>query len=266
MHISLKGKRAVYKSEMMMYEMLAQCNWERPLYMAMTVGPENKGTIQDYFVQEGLAYRITPFNTTKSGKNIDTEKMYENLMTRFTFGGLDTPGIYLDETVMRMCGTHRRIFAQLASRLVQEGKLDKAANVVAKAEEAIPPTAVPHNYSSGSLELARVWNTLGKKEQAIDVAYPVAIQASEYLEWYLTLPNKMVLLCERDIMYYLYQMHSALGVMESAGSDKTPDLVRQLDTYNKLLQSRLYGSVGVDMDDEEENVIDESEYLEDEDE
>ena len=264
MHISLKGKRAVYKSEMMMYEMLAQCNWERPLYIAMTVSKDSYGNINDYFVQEGLAYRVTPFNTSKSGKNIDTEKMYENLMTRFAFGGLDKPGIYLDETVMRMCGTHRRIFAQLASRLVQEGKLDKAAKVVAKIEEVIPPTAVPHNYSSGSLELARVWNTLGKKEESINIAYPVAIQAAEYLEWYLNLPNKWFLLCERDWQYYLYQMHSALGVMESAGSNKTPELVKKLDVYNKLLQNRLYGSVG--MDDDEGYELDDEDIEEEEEE
>ena len=251
MHISLKGKRAVYKSELMMYEMILRCNWERPIYMAMTVGSENKATVQDYFVQEGLAYRITPFNTRKSGKDIDTDKMYENLMTRFAFGGIDQPGLYLDETVMRMCNTHRRIFSQLASRLVQEGKLDKAEKVVEKAEKVIPPTSVPHSYSGGSLELARVWNAVGKKKEACDIAYPVAIQASEYLEWYMSLPGKMLLLSEKDCMYYLYQMHAALSIMESAGSDKTMELAKKLDLYNQMLQGRLYGSVGMDAAEEE---------------
>ena len=250
MHISLKGKRAVYKSELMMYEMILRCNWERPIYMAMTVGSENKATVQDYFVQEGLAYRITPFNTRKSGKDIDTDKMYENLMTRFAFGGIDQPGLYLDETVMRMCNTHRRIFSQLASRLVQEGKLDKAEKVVEKAEKVIPPTSVPHSYSGGSLELARVWNAVGKKKEACDIAYPVAIQASEYLEWYMSLPGKMLLLSEKDCMYYLYQMHAALSIMESAGSDKTMELAKKLDLYNQMLQGRLYGSVGMDAAEE----------------
>ena len=251
MHISLKGKRAVYKSELMMYEMILRCNWERPIYMAMTVGSENKATVQDYFVQEGLAYRITPFNTRKSGKDIDTDKMYENLMTRFSFGGVDQPGLYLDETVMRMCNTHRRIFSQLASRLVQEGKLDKAEKVVEKAEKVIPPTSVPHSYSGGSLELARVWNAVGKKKEACDIAYPVAIQASEYLEWYMSLPSKMLLLSEKDCMYYLYQMHAALSIMESAGSDKTMELAKKLDLYNQMLQGRLYGSVGMNAAEEE---------------
>ena len=251
MHINLKGKRIVYKSELMMYEMIQQCNWERPIYMAMTVGSENRATVQDYFVQEGLVHRITPFNTTKSGKNIDTEKMYENLMTRFSFGGIDKPGIYLDETVMRMCNTHRRIFSQLASRLVQEGKLDKAEKVVAKAEQVIPPTTVPHNYSGGSLELARVWNTLGKKTEAIDIAMPVAVQATEYLEWYISLPDKILLINEKDCFYYLYQMHAAVGILESAGSIKAKELSQKLDLYNQLIQGRLYRSFGMSNQAEE---------------
>ena len=256
MHISLKGKRAVYKSELMMYEMIAQCNWERPLYMAMTVGPENKKTVQDFFVQEGLAYRITPFNTAKSGKDIDTERMYENLMTRFAFGGIDKPGVYLDETVSRMCNTHRRIFATLASRLVQEGKLDKAEKVVRKVEEAIPPTAVPHSYYSGSLELARVWNTVGQKEKAQEIADYIANDAVEYLEWYLSLPDKVLIMSERECLSYLYQMHAAAGILQSAGSEKAMEYSRKLDLYNRLIQGRLYGSVGMDAAEE----VDEEEY------
>lgn len=64
MSISLKGKRMLYKSELMMLEMLANTNWERPLYMAITVGSDNHLNLGNNFMQEGLAYRITPFNTT----------------------------------------------------------------------------------------------------------------------------------------------------------------------------------------------------------
>ena len=267
MHISLKGKRAVYKSEMMMYEMMAQCNWERPLYVAMTVSKDSYGHIDDYFVQEGLAYRITPFNTAKSGKTIDTEKMYENLMTRFAFGGIDKPGIYLDETVLRMCSTHRRIFSMLASRLMQEGKKDKAAKVVEKAEQAIPPTTVPHSYASGSLELARIWNALGKKTEACNIAYPVASQATEYIDWYLSLPGKMLILSQKDCFYYFYQLHSALEILESAGSDKAKELSDKLDLYNREIQTRFYGSMGLDNEEEdyEEEEDIEEEYYDEED-
>ena len=81
MHISLKGKRGLYKNELMMLEMLAETNWERPLYMAISVGTDNQLGMANHFVQEGLAYRFTPFDNTKTGVTIDSEKMYDNLTT-----------------------------------------------------------------------------------------------------------------------------------------------------------------------------------------
>ncbi len=81
--------------------------------------------MDNHFVQEGLAYRFTPFETDKLNSKIDSEKMYDNLMNKFKFGGIDKPGIYIDETVMRMCYT-RRIFTQLVGQLIKEGKKDKA--------------------------------------------------------------------------------------------------------------------------------------------
>ena len=115
MHISLKDekgnpKRALYKSELMMLEMLANANWERPIYMAITVGTDNQLNMREHFIQEGLTYRFTPFDTEALGATIDSEKMYDNLMNKFKFGGIDKPGIYIDENAMRMCYTHRRIF------------------------------------------------------------------------------------------------------------------------------------------------------------
>ena len=241
MHISLKGKRAVYKSEMMMYEMLAQCNWERPLYVATTVGPDNYGSLGNYFVQEGLVNRITPFNTKANGQNMDTDRMYDNMMNKFKFGGLDKPGIYLDETVMRMCYTHRRAFAQLALRLLQEGKTDKVAKLIDYAEQVISPENVPHNYPSGSLDLARVSLRVKKADHAINLSRAVAQGACEYIEWYLSLPTSILLRDDRDCMYYMYQLHAAAEVLKEANCDEAKTFEERLEGYNHSLQSRLEG-------------------------
>lgn len=75
MVISLKGKNELYKGDLMMLEMIAQCNWTRPIYVATTVGAENYMNLGDNFVQEGLANRITPFTTNAPGaNNFDTRK------------------------------------------------------------------------------------------------------------------------------------------------------------------------------------------------
>ena len=155
MHISLKGKRMLYKSELMILEMLANANWERPLYMAITVGSDNHMNLTNNFLQEGLAYRITPFNNTALGRRIDSEKMYDNLMNKFKFGGIDNPDVYLDETVHRMCDTHRRLLVQLASQLIKEGKNDKALKALDYCQKVIPASTVRHDYLfGGSKEMA----------------------------------------------------------------------------------------------------------------
>ena len=48
------------------------------------LGPENQLNMGNHFIQEGLTYRFTPFDTDKLGVKIDSEKMYDNLMHKFS--------------------------------------------------------------------------------------------------------------------------------------------------------------------------------------
>ena len=65
----------------------------------------------------------------------DTEKTYHMIMTRFKFGNLKQKGLYIDETTMRMCYTHRRLLGQTALQLIAEGKKQKAINDLIDAGE-----------------------------------------------------------------------------------------------------------------------------------
>ena len=211
MVISLKGKTALYKGDLMMLEMLANCNWTRPLYVATTVGSENYMNLGDNFVQEGLANRITPFTTNKAGaKNFDTERVYANMMTRFKYGGIDKKGIYIDETVMRMCYTHRRLFAQLALHLIAEGKTDKAMKTLAYAEKMIPAYNVPMNYLSGGLDIAKAYALLGNtgncKAKAAEATKQVFNHAHQYMTWYNSLKGSRFTQAQQDCMMHIYIM------------------------------------------------------------
>lgn len=239
MNISLKGRRVIYKSEMMIYDMLCGCNWERPMYVAVTVGSDNYGSLGDNFVQEGLAYRITPFNTKESGKRIDSEKMYDNLMNKFKFGGIDNPDIYLDETVMRMCMTHRRMFAQLISQLIREGKKDMAQKALEKAAKAIPATTVPHNFSSGSLDMADAWVAVGNNAEAEKILLPMLDNIQEYVDWYLSLDSYNFMSSSEDCRYYLYQFQKVLESLERSKSKKVDQYTRAFDMRLGALSSRL---------------------------
>ncbi len=214
MAISLADVGALDKSKLMMLEMLANANWERPLYVAMTVGSDNYFNLGNHFVQEGLAYRITPFTTNIDGRSVpgmtsfDTEKTYDNVMNRFKFGGVSAEGVYLDETVMRMCLTHRMLLVDLASHLMDEGKDEKALKVLERLDKELPEYNVPYDmdsrevegrrlgyqdgksaiYSSGSsYREALLYVELGQEDKARPILDKLWKRANQYLDYYLSM-------------------------------------------------------------------------------
>lgn len=209
MVISLAGKRGLGKESLMMLEMIAQCNWTRPLYIATTVAEKYYMNLGDNFVQEGLAYRITPFTTKNPGmKNIDTEKMYNNLMNRYKWGGLEKPGLYLDETVMRMCYTHRHLFAILALALVEENKKEKAVEVLDKCQKVIPDYNVPVTFMSAGADMAQAYALAGQKAKAAKLLDAVWKNAEQYAVWYLSLNGSRFTQAQNDFLRQVVMLKS----------------------------------------------------------
>ena len=210
MHISLAGKKYVAKNDMMIYEMLAHANWTRPLYMSVTLGEDNYAGLKEYCVLEGLAYRITPFRL--GGNTIDSDKMYENMMTRFRFGNVSWEGIYLDETNMRMCYTHRNMMVILAKCLMDEGKKDKALRVMEKCKKELPSSTVPYHYMSTGFnwdehlfDLPEIWHQLGKDKESERVLLEMGKNFRQYLTWYNSLSSERLGSygrdCERNYIF-----------------------------------------------------------------
>lgn len=215
-HISLSLKwagRGMIRNQVMIYEMLARNDWKRPIYMSVTLGTENYAGLQDYFCLEGLAYRLTPFKLGQG--RIDTDKMYTNLMTRFKYGNVAMPGIFLDETNLRMAQTHRRMFSILIERLLNEGKKDKALAALRMCEKVLPEATVPYEYSD--VDLATLWFHAGDKANAARVAKEVARQNWQYLNWANTLPQETAYAyansCTKTFLY-LYRCVALLQDMK----------------------------------------------------
>lgn len=239
MVISLKGKNALYKGDLMMLEMIAQCNWTRPIYVATTVGAENYMNLGDNFVQEGLANRITPFTTNAPGaKNFDTEKTYNNVMNKFKFGGVDKPGIYLDETVMRMCYTHRRLLAMLAMNLVQEGKDQKAKDVLEKCEKMLPSYNIPHDYQSGSMDLARAYALTGQVKKSQELVDQLWRKSAEYLLWYCSLDGQRFDSSQQDCMLHIYILNQVLDLQSALDEKKAQEKEKQFQAMNKIYEAK----------------------------
>ena len=239
MVISLKGKSALYKGELMMLEIISQANWTRPVYVATTVGSDNYLNLGDNFVREGLANRITPFTTNAPGaKNFDTEKTYNNVMNRYKWGGLEQKGLYIDETVMRMCYTHRHLMADLALQLIAEGKTDKALNVLRKSEEVLPSYNVPNTYLSGAADLAKAYALLGKKNDAQRIIDQVWKDSKQYAQWYVGLEGNLFTMSQNDVLKYIYIMQATADVEGLISSTKAEKMLSDINAIYVYYQKK----------------------------
>ena len=249
MVISLKGKGALYKGDLMMLELIANANWERPIYVATTVGQENYMNLGENFVQEGLANRITPFHTHDTDSrgnlipvagvaNFDTEKVYDNVMNKYKYGNVSQKGIYLDETVTRMCYTHRRLLSTLAMNLINEGKTDKAKAVLDKCEKELPGYNVAHDYASGSIDMARAYNLTGQKEKAQQMVDLLWKKSQQYLQWYCSLDGYRFDSSQREIQINIIVMNQLVDVQAAIDEKKGTEKEQQLDALVKLYYAK----------------------------
>ena len=180
--ISLKGKKGLFKNELMILDMLLQANWERPIYMSISMGSDILPFLRNHLVLEGLAYRISP---TATNQKIDVERLYDNIMHRFRYGGLNTKGIYVDEDVKRMANTHQLIMGVLIDSLLQQGDLKRALSVCHKWQKEMPQENVP--YTEYALSMARCYYMAHQPEKGDEIVSSLLRRSDEWLSWINTI-------------------------------------------------------------------------------
>jgi tetratricopeptide (TPR) repeat protein len=166
------GKSVVQKNDLMMMEMLASFNWNRPVYYAITTGADTYLGLTHYFQLDGLAYRLVPIYTKQgsiygSYGRVNTDILYDNIMHKFRYDGLNDPNIYFDEHHMRSIRNYRSNFVRLANALLDEGKNEKAKKVLDKCMETLPEYNVPYDYFM--IPIAEGYYRMGETDKANEI-------------------------------------------------------------------------------------------------
>ena len=203
--LSFKDKNTLILNDLAIIDLLstnAETGWKRPVYFATTVDPSFFTETDKYFMRTGMAYEVVPvkLENTPGRYQVNTDKMYDNVMNKFVWGGIDVnPDIYLDETIRRMCYSYRIMFIDLIDQLIQEGKTDKALKALDYCMEKIPGDVVPHNYIS--LQLAMDYYFLKQNEKGKALLEKIADSAIEYVTWINSLDNNKKRSVQRDYYY-----------------------------------------------------------------
>ena len=170
-----KPKGYILKSQFAVLDMIRGNNWERPIYFAVTTGPDSYMGLQSYFRLEGLAYRLVPIRYPQNENpnaygGVAANTMYENVMEKWSWGGMDNveDGIYMDENNRRMVTNFRLQLSILAETLMKEGEPDRALDIIEQVlvkmpEKNVPLSRVLMSIQGSLLELASTSTAPGIK-------------------------------------------------------------------------------------------------------
>ena len=176
--------------------------------------------LDKHFVKVGLAYRILPVanDDPDSESLIDTETMYDNMMNKFEWGGVDNPNVYLDETTRKMTYTMRMLFIDLAEALIMEEKYDMALNVLDKMMEKIPATATKHDYLS--IQPAMAYYSLGEDEKGESILTEVADNSMEYMKWFRSLEYNTLKTISQEYLRHEYTLKTIIKFFIQQGDEE----------------------------------------------
>lgn len=194
------SENMILKEGVVIYDLLATNNWERPIYMGTTVSNDSYQNLDRYFQLEGMSFRIAPIDAPRIdyeyGK-VDTKVMYDNLMNKYRFRSIANPKVYIDENNSRIISNYRNIFARLASALADEGKKDSAITVLNRCMEVIPPSNVPLNYLS--LSLIEGYYKAGSIDKGITYSRLMLDNSVDQMKYILNLPKSDMASLQNDI-------------------------------------------------------------------
>jgi hypothetical protein len=256
------------KADLMILDLIANNDWTRPIYFAVTVGNDSYLNLEPYFQLEGLAYRFVPIRTDAdaSGQTgrVGVKQMYDNMMNKFLWGNMNKEGVYLDQNNLNMTMNFRNNFSRLAEGLLEEGKLDSAVKVLDKMNEEMPDKTVPYNVMmlrpieiyfnaakginapqlgpDGQLTSSTIELPEAQKKHAMDMARAITLRMADLYEdelnYYFSLKGTQYLkFVDRELNQSMAIFNELIRMAKASGQD---DIVKQLEPRFKKLEAQ-YG-------------------------
>ncbi len=183
-------KDYLYKNDLVVYDIIANNNWERPIYFSIGMGVSSFLGLEKYFQLEGAAYRLVPIETKSNAYEIgriNNKLLYNNLVHKFEFGRIKEPDVYVDEfhirTIKIMC--YRETYCRLANSLNNEGKAEQAIEILNKCMTELPNNQVPYDHSL--IGFVQEYYRAGEIEKANALFWELFRQSHDRLSYYFSL-------------------------------------------------------------------------------
>jgi hypothetical protein len=226
--IDIKGQ-ALYKNRLMMLDIVANNNWKRPIYFTGgSFGDDDYLWMKDYLQLDGLVYKLVPVKTAITDPEtqfelgmIDSDKMY-NIVMKWDWGNSESPSIYHDPETRKNSISYRTNLARLMEQLINEGKMDKARNIIELAMTKMPVDYF--GYYTMVEPFAAGYYQINENEKARKLLDKLTQKYQDNLRYYNTFTVKQQNDLYVEISTDIERYRSLLLVMKDAGD---------MDFYNK---------------------------------
>lgn len=211
------GSNVMYRPDLILLDLLAHFNWERPIYFTSPSMGEHKG-LNKYLTADGLVHRFTPI----ANEQIDVEETYNHIMNDFKWGNLNDDGVLIDYYFTRQIGWLRRISLVTAQELAQRKDTARAIEILDKCMLELPLKNVPADESTQNMAL--IYFELGEIEKGLELLNASIKADTEMLEYVLSFEEEEQMMQ----LYTISEKAEQLGVM-------LPRVIRTFDLEDSLM-------------------------------
>jgi len=224
------------KSNLATLDILANNNWERPVYFVGTNHTDELG-LSDYTQLDGLAYRLVPIKTVTRSNfekgRIDTEILYNKLMNEFKYGRMNEDDVILDHFHLRTLSVIRLRFRfmRLAIALSEEGDYKRAEEVLDRIIELTPHEKIPyHLFMPG---IAETYFRINQFEKGTAIYKKMLDISDRHLAYYSTFKQKDQNRIIDEITYHIRVLGSTMQIAQQYNQPELVATAEQLfEKYN----------------------------------
>ncbi len=241
-------KNVLIKSELMILDMLANYNWERPIYF-IAMGGDLEIGISEYLEFNGFAYKFVPIKSKSELGNpgrVDADVMYNLIKNVYRWGNMNNPKVNIDYQNLLTFNAViavRNIFSQTAKALIKKGEKEKAIEVLDKMQEVMIPSQFPLNGSVlkslnelAVMESIDIYLTAGAREKGLALARAFNEETYKSIELFAT-PYRGRYLSKSDIENNLSYLFYVADILKNRGAEKEgADLEKEIEELINKLQ------------------------------
>jgi hypothetical protein len=225
------GGNNIIKNELMLLDLIATNNWDRPIYFANPSSVKKVLPLDEYMHLEGFVYHLLPYKAEgyiNGMGGVNADKAYDLLVNKANWGNLNDPDVSIDRESARNSGIPKNNFLRVAESMITKGEKEKAVKALDTYIENYPHEVV--NYDMFMIPYIEAYYKAGAVDKANEmsqVLYDFYISELNYIN---SLDPERKKLLSQD-------QQSALGVLQRLGQitrqNSQIDLSQKIDSTFK---------------------------------